>query len=160
MRFAPLLLLALLAAACAPNDAPNATADPSAPRTDGVAEVHVEDAWVRPVRGTPTAPTNSAAYFTLRNRGDARAHLVAASVEGVEITEIHETTMDDGVMRMRPAERVEVPPGEEVAFQPAGLHVMLLGVRQELAEGDTLGLTLRFEDGTTHTAQALVRSPF
>lgn len=59
-------------------------------------------------------------------------------------------SMTDGVMRMRQLEGgVPLPAGETVKLEPGGLHVMLIGLKQPLTEGQTLPLTLTFEEAGT-----------
>jgi copper(I)-binding protein len=59
--------------------------------------------------------------------------------------ELHEMKMDGDVMRMRQVAAVDVPAGGSVALEPGGLHVMLLGLKAPLKEGDRFPMTLRFE---------------
>jgi copper(I)-binding protein len=48
-------------------------------------------------------------------------------------------------MRMRPVDGVALAAGERVALEPGGLHIMLMGVTRSLAVGDTIAVTLSFE---------------
>jgi periplasmic copper chaperone A len=160
MRLLPLLLMLPLAA-CGRGDAHHhdaapATADHAAHMDTG-APADADGAWARPVSLGEDGPANSAVYFTLDNPGDAPLQLLAAETDVAGRTEIHETTMDGDVMRMRPVEAVEVAAGGEVAFQPGGLHVMLLDVRRDLVAGETFALTLRFADGGERTLDVTVR---
>ena len=63
----------------------------------------------------------------------------------------------NGVMKMTPQERVDVPARGQVSFKPGGLHVMLIGLRQELKPGDKFPVTLRFEKAGDRTIEAVVR---
>jgi periplasmic copper chaperone A len=118
----------------------------------------VEDAWVRPARNAGTGNVHSAAYFTLRNRSRQDVRLSSVEAEVAEAVEIHESIDDAGVVRMRPVATVEVPARGSVAFQPGGLHVMLLRLRHDLVDGDSLRLSLVFEDGARVEVPAVVRS--
>jgi hypothetical protein len=60
--------------------------------------------------------------------------------------ELHESDMQDGVMRMRAVEAVEVPAHGQAALEPGGLHVMLIGLKAPLEEGGSFALTLVFEN--------------
>jgi copper(I)-binding protein len=53
--------------------------------------------------------------------------------------------MDNGVMRMRPLEGLDVPKDGTVELKPGGTHVMLMGLKQPLQSGATLELDLKFE---------------
>ena len=50
-----------------------------------------------------------------------------------------------GVMSMQPQQSVEIPASDTVEFKPGGLHVMLINLNQDLALGNTILLTLKFE---------------
>ena len=60
-------------------------------------------------------------------------------------------------MRMRKIDKIELPAGGEVTLQPGGLHVMLLGLKQDLNEGERISVTLKFSDGSSKTIEAPVR---
>jgi hypothetical protein len=61
------------------------------------------------------------------------------------MVEIHESSVEDGVMRMRPVDGVTVSAGALVALEPGGLHIMLMAVSRSLLAGDTIDVTLSFE---------------
>ncbi len=101
----------------------------------------VEDVWAR-----ASKVRNSAAYMTVTNEGRETARLVAVSSPAAAKVEIHTTVIEDGVMKMRPLEAIEIPPGETVRLEPGGRHIMLLGLGQPLKPGDRIDLTLVFAD--------------
>ena len=68
------------------------------------------------------------------------------TVEIAGTTEIHEMSMIDGVMQMRPVpEGVVVPAGGEVALTPGGYHLMFMDLKRPLQEGENFAGTLTFE---------------
>ncbi|MBE9557659.1 MAG: copper chaperone PCu(A)C, partial [Proteobacteria bacterium] len=72
--------------------------------------------------------------------------LISAATANAKKTEIHETKMEDGIMKMRMVMGgLTIPAGGKVELKPMGLHVMLMGVTEKLIEGETLMLTLTFE---------------
>jgi hypothetical protein len=91
----------------------------------------------------PAGP-NGAAYMTLTNAGDGDDRLVAVETDVAGEAQIHESTLDGGVMSMQQVDGVDLPAGDTVSLEPGGLHVMLLDVRGDLAVGDTVPLTLSF----------------
>jgi hypothetical protein len=108
----------------------------------------VEDPWVRPatlLSEEVGGATNTAAYFLLRNTGARPDRLVGGETDVAASLEIHESRVEDDVMRMRRVDELEVPPDGEVVLQPGGFHVMLLGLRRPLAEGDTILFSLDFQ---------------
>jgi copper(I)-binding protein len=97
-------------------------------------------------RATPPGAQTAAAYLTIMNHGTEPDVLVAASSPQAERVEFHLTTMDGGVMKMRPATSgITVPAGATVEFTPdGGYHVMLGGLKAPLRSGTMLPVTLRF----------------
>lgn len=97
----------------------------------------------------PMFPTG--AYMRLINRGMTPDRLVAASSPIAGITEVHETTMENDVMRMGEVEGIDLPVGEWVTLEPGGFHVMLIDLMRDLAPGEAIELTLTFESGEKMT---------
>ncbi len=84
-----------------------------------------DNAWVRP----PIAGrTTTAAYCDVTNRTDVAVVITgfASDNPGIRV-ELHETTDDGGMMRMRPLARVTIPPRATISFVPGGKHLMLFG---------------------------------
>lgn len=139
-----LLVLALGVAACAPAVDPNA--DPN---------ITIEDPWARP---SPMAEGMGAAYMVFENTGGDDA-LIGARTDVAAVVEIHEVTMEDDVMRMRPVEgqRLSIPAGGDVTLEPGGYHIMLIDLNQQLVPGETFMLTLEFERSGTRDVMVTVR---
>jgi copper(I)-binding protein len=118
------------------------------------AQVEVQDPWVRGMVETQKA---SGAFMRLTSRSPAR--LAGASSPVAGLVEIHQTTMEGGVMRMRRVDAVELPAGQTVELKPGGYHVMLMHVQRALKEGETVPLTLVVEgkDGKRQTIE--VKAP-
>lgn len=111
----------------------------------GPATVAITDAYVRAV---PPGQPHGAAFLTLTNgSGEPRA-LVAAASPVAETVELHTHLHADGMMRMRRVEQIEIPPHGSVSLRPGGLHLMLIGLRRQLAPGDQVDLDLSLDDGT------------
>jgi len=83
-------------------------------------------------------------YLTITNRGSVPDRLLSASSPAAGRLELHSHAHEGGVMRMREVPAIEIPPGETVTLQPGGLHLMLMGLKQPLRQGETLPVTLRF----------------
>ena len=103
--------------------------------------VTVTDAWARATPGN--APTG-AVYMTVTNAGGAPDTLLSAKVPVAKTAELHSMNMTNGVMQMRPTGPIALAPGQSLAFQPGGYHVMLIGLTHPLKEGETFPLTLTF----------------
>lgn len=103
--------------------------------------LHIAHPFATP---TPPGAPNGAAYLTISAEGDSIS-LVGAASPVSEAVEIHSMSMDDGTMRMRRLDRLEVPAGETVKLRPGGgAHFMLIGLREALKIGDTFPMTLEF----------------
>jgi periplasmic copper chaperone A len=118
------------------------------------AEISIGDPYARAV---PPGQPNSAVFMSLENRSGEDQAVVSAESAVSEIVELHTHVEEDGMMRMRRIEKIEVPAGETVTLRPGGLHVMLIGLKQGLEPGDVVDLTLLLEDGTRTAVQAPVR---
>ncbi|MBT8203652.1 MAG: copper chaperone PCu(A)C [Acidimicrobiia bacterium] len=105
----------------------------------------VDDPWGRP---TPDVATTAAFFATISNAGTADETLVGATTDACRVIELHESQMDDGVMRMQQlAGGIPVPAGTTVVLQPGGLHIMCIDKQVPLVEGDEVALALEFVDG-------------
>lgn len=104
--------------------------------------ISVQQAWAR---ATPPGASNGAVYLTIRNSGAADSLIGASNNALAEKVEIHTHQNDNGVMRMRQVPKVNIPAQSTLTFKPHGNHVMLIGLKQPLALGDKLPLTLRFK---------------
>ena len=151
--FLVLFALVLLLAACGSGDAePPAGSADSGSATVG--SLTIEGAWARP---PAMAGGNGAAYFTVRNDGDTADRLIAVA-SPLAMAEMHESVMaDDGTMAMNPVEGVDVPPNGSVEFKRGGLHVMFMGIAEPPAVGDTVSLTLTFQNAGDVTVNLPVR---
>lgn len=105
------------------------------------AAVKVEQGWVRP---SVPGQQGTGGYMKLTAREGQR--LVGASSPAAGVAEIHEMKMDGEVMTMRPAGAIELPAGKAVEFKPGGLHLMLMDLKQPLAAGTSVPVTLVFKD--------------
>lgn len=109
------------------------------------ADLAVEQPWAR---ATPGRAPTGAAYLTLVNRGKDDDRLLGAASPVAAKAELHGHQAATGhaghVMEMRPVAEVQVKAGQTVVFKPDSLHVMLVGLKAPLKEGERFPLTLRF----------------
>lgn len=93
----------------------------------------------------PKAPVGGG-FLAIRNAGSTDDRLVAASATFADRVEIHEMKMEGDRMQMRPLpEGLLLPKGETVTLKPGGFHLMFMGLKQPLTEGETAEVTLTFE---------------
>lgn len=105
------------------------------------AQVTVKDAWVR---ATVTQQKATGAFMQLQSAQDAK--LVSAQSPVAAVVEVHEMSMDGGIMRMRAVPSVALPAGQAVDLKPGGFHVMLMDLKGQIKDGDTVPVTLVIED--------------
>lgn len=116
--------------------------------------IEVQDAYVRAV---PPGQQTSAAFMTITNHGDEDRALLAAQSDKAEVVELHTHRMEDGMMRMRRVDQIDLPAGQTVNLEPGGLHVMLIGLTETLASGDEVNLMLGFDGGEQQTLSLPVK---
>ena len=105
--------------------------------------VKISTPWAR---ATPKGAAVGVGYMTITNNGSAPDRLVGGASDVSNRFEIHEMTMDNGVMRMRPiAKGIEIKPGQSVELKPGGNHVMFVGLKKPFAQGEHVKATLAFE---------------
>lgn len=133
------MVLALMAGACSSSDG------------DGIV---VEDPWGR---SSPMAANNGVFYMTLKG-ADTADRLVSAYAFVCGTTELHQTIITDGVMKMQHAEGgIEISAGGEARLEPGGYHVMCIDKASEFKVGDIIPLTLTFENAESQTVDAVIR---
>jgi periplasmic copper chaperone A len=101
----------------------------------------VEGAWVR---SSVPGQQGTGAFMKLTAREPMQIVGVTSSAAGV--AEVHEMKMEGDVMRMRAVPRLDLPAGKTVELKPGGYHLMLLDLKQPLASGGTVPLTLMLRD--------------
>jgi copper(I)-binding protein len=116
----------------------------SSPAEDvAVGNIKISAAWVR---ATPKGAPVGGGYMTITNSGTVPDRLVGGSSSASNRFEIHEMSMDNGVMKMRPVgDGVEIKPGQTVKFDPAGYHLMFVGLKEPFVRGKHVEATLQFE---------------
>lgn len=115
--------------------------------------VSVTAPWAR---ATAPSARNGGAFMVVTNGGTEPDRIVAAQTPVAEKAELHTHQMDNGVMKMRPVDAIDVPPGEPVTLRPGGLHVMLIGLKQPLTQGSHVPVTLTFAKAPPVTVEVPV----
>ena len=115
--------------------------------------VKVEHAWAR---ATPGGAQSAALYMTLVNKGAADDRLVSVATLVAGKAQMHSSTTENGVMRMRPVEALEVKAGTSTILKPGSYHVMLTELKAPLVAGQSFTVTLTFENAGKIDATATV----
>lgn len=110
-----------------------------------IGDIVVSGAWSR---ATPNGAKIGVGYIRLTNTGTESDRLVSLSSDVAAKTEIHEMTMKDGIMTMRPLPQgIDLDPGETVELKPGGTHIMFIDLTRPLKEGQQMSAKLVFEHG-------------
>ena len=103
----------------------------------------ITQAWSR---ATPVGAKVAGGYLTIENKGAAPDRLIGGSADVADKVQVHEMTMNNGVMTMRPLDQgVTIEPGKAVKLAPGGYHLMLLDLKSPLKRGDKVPVHLEFE---------------
>ena len=114
----------------------------AAAETYTVGSIEIGAPWAR---ATPKGASVGGAYMTITNKGTEADRLIGVSSPVANQAEVHQMAMDKGVMSMRPVKGgLEIKPGQTVVLNPESLHLMLIGLKQPLAQGERLKATLEF----------------
>jgi hypothetical protein len=116
------------------------------------APIQVDHVWSR----AALAGHEGAVYLTITDTGPPDT-LTAVTTPVASMAELHRSFNDNGVMKMRPVGALPIEPGKPVTLAPGGYHIMLMGLKQTLKEGDSFPVTLNFTKAGQVTATAMVQ---
>jgi copper(I)-binding protein len=130
--------------------------------------IHLENARARRIApmaqqepeghgGRALSPDNNAVYVAVRNHGSEPDALLSAVTNAATTVELHETIEKDGKMVMQPRPQFDIPAGGTLKMKPGSYHIMLLGLKQALKPGDTMKVTLTFQNAGGMAVEALVK---
>jgi copper(I)-binding protein len=112
----------------------------------------VKDVWAR---ATPGAAQTAAVYATLQSAAGDR--LTGVTTPAATQADLHTMSTDNGVMKMRQVDGIDLPSGQVVTLKPGGYHIMLTGLAKPLAEGQMFPLTLTFAKSSPQTVTVTVQ---
>lgn len=141
-----LLRLSLIAAGCCFSLAASAHEFSS----NGITVSHP---WAR---ATPGGVSVGAAYLKISADAKTTDKLIGVSSPVAEDGQIHTNTHEGDVVKMRRVEGIDIASGQSVVLKPSGDHIMLMGLKQPLKEGDLIKLTLQFEKAGAIEVEATV----
>jgi copper(I)-binding protein len=117
--------------------------------------IDVVHPWSRPA----PAGGNGVGYVTLTNTGKAADRLLSVSTPAAQRVEMHRSMVMNGMAMMHPVEGgLPIPPGATAVFAPGGYHLMLVGLKQPLALGASVPVTLKFEKAGPMTVSFAVET--
>jgi hypothetical protein len=111
-------------------------------QTYTIGAIEIGNPWAR---ATPKGAPVAGAYMTITNKGAEADRLIGISSPVATQVEVHQMSMNNGVMSMRPVPGgLEIKPGETVVLNPESFHLMLMGLKQPLTQGERMKVTLDF----------------
>jgi copper(I)-binding protein/putative intracellular protease/amidase len=112
----------------------------------------IRDAWIQEM---PPSSRVTAAHLIIENQGAKETALIGASAGIAEAVELHRAEMENGMMRMSKLDRIPVPIGK--TDLTGELHIMLIGLKASLTEGDQVALTFHFQNSLSKTVMVPVK---
>jgi copper(I)-binding protein len=116
-------------------------------------KIQIIDPWVRPSAGKP----NSAAYMQIRNKTREDITISGAVAEVANLTELHQSVEDRGIMKMHAVDKLVIPAYDTVVLKPKGTHIMLMKLKENLEEGQVVKITISTENAGSVSFEAPVR---
>lgn len=111
------------------------------------AEVLLVDPYAK---ATPPNAKNSAAFMKIKNTSNSDIELLAASSNISKVTELHTHIEENGMKKMIQIPSIKIPANSSVELKPGGLHIMFLGIQNQINENSNVDLNLTFSDGKTY----------
>jgi len=106
--------------------------------------IMVDHPWAR---ATPGGAKTGAAYMTLVNNGNAVDRLVSATTPVADKVQFHSVSEENGVSRMHEMPSIDLAPGGKATFSPGGMHIMVVGLKKPLKEGEYVPDDVDFREG-------------
>ena len=117
-------------------------------------DVVIRDAWVQ--EGPPSQKI-TAAFMVIENHTGADISLQSASSDVAQSVELHKMELVDGMMKMHRVETIDIPAGGQAELKPGGYHLMVIGLKKELKQGDKVTLALQFSGDIKKTITVPVK---
>lgn len=117
-------------------------------------DVVIRDGWVQE---GPPSQTITAAFMVIENHTTTDIALKSASTDVAQVVELHKMELVEGMMKMHRVETINIPAGSTAELKPGGYHLMVIGLKKELKQGDKVTITLQFSHDLTKTVTLPVK---
>ena len=107
-----------------------------------VGKLEITQAWAR---ATPPGAKNGVAFMVISNHGMSADKLTALNSKASDKTELHNHTNENGIMRMRRVPHIHIPRHSKTVLKPGRYHIMFIGLKTAIKEGDMVTVNLSFE---------------
>ena len=118
------------------------------------AKTTADGAWAR---ATVPGQNMGGAFITLTSDQDAT--LIGASSPVSEKMELHTMKMDGEKMLMAQVSSIPLPANTQVKLKPGSLHLMFMGLKQPLTEGQNIAITLKIKLSSGHVETLSIQAP-
>ena len=130
-------------------------AAPIAAASVRIGSLAIDGAWSRE---TAAGQVVAGGFMTISNKGASEDRLVSGTSPVAAEVQLHTMTIDGGVMRMRQlAGGIAVPARGTLELKPGSYHIMFMGLRRQLRQGERFPVTLRFQRAGNVTVQFAVQ---
>ena len=119
-------------------------------------DIEIENAYT-PVR--TEQQKMFAAYLDITNNTDASVELISVQSDSFKSVMLHQSSIDNGVAKMRHLDNPIIKADETVKFEPNGKHIMLMGATENLWQLESFILNLKFSDGSSIQQTILLKKP-
>lgn len=120
-----------------------------------VGALSIQHPWSRE---TAAGQAVGGGFMTIANGGARDDRLLSGSTPVAAEVQLHTMTMDSGVMRMRQVTNgIAIPAKGSVQLKPGGYHIMFMGLKRQLRQGERVPVTLRFQRAGSMTVQFAVQ---
>lgn len=117
-------------------------------------EINITDNWVR---ATAEGQDVGAAYMTITSASDTS--LVNVESSASDSIEIHSMSMENGIMKMRMLEQLDLKAKTPNKLAPGGFHLMLFDLKNPLKAGETVSFSLHFKNEAGKETLVTISSP-
>ncbi|MGH1486427.1 MAG: copper chaperone PCu(A)C [Cellvibrionaceae bacterium] len=107
------------------------------------------------IKTTPPGINNTAAYLHIKNNSDQDIALVKAESDIAQLVEIHEHTMNNGLMLMQKVESITIPANSFIEFKPGGYHIMFINLNSTISPDQKVEINLTFSNGMKQSITAI-----
>ncbi len=118
-----------------------------------LSDITVTHPWATPAHRS----ADGKGYLSLRNKGQKPDQLLSATAEVAARVELYSAIQDDNVLKIRPVDALEIPAGKTVRLKPGKSHLMLIGLKKPLEDGQHFPVVLQFQHAGTVTVDMFVQ---
>ncbi len=106
-------------------------------------EILIKDPWIRAV---PPSSKNTALFMTIINKSDKQDVLLSVTTDIAKMVMIHKTVEENGIMKMKHVKELTIPPHSQIELKPGSLHIMIMGLKRPIKEGEKIKVMLFFKN--------------